>query len=170
MIATDGDGTVIDDIGRRVAEAGSIERAAAIPGLFVAWCVNMGLLNEAVARDEARAVVRLKVREIGGAEFLVAACGGVLDGRVLSPAGMDFARRHYGAFEDFARAELPHPIEDRWECYDRVAPWLTARHLGGRGNAGRRGLRDLLGLSRAETRATQRAEQKRSWRPWKWRR
>ena len=87
------------------------------------------------------------VREIGGGEFLVAACGGVLDDRVLSPAGIDFARRHYGAFEDFIRETLPAPVEDKWAHYDRVAPWLTARYLG-------------------------RSPRKRrfEWRPWKWRR
>ena len=138
---------VIDDIGRRVAEAGSIERAAAVPGLFLAWCVNLGLITEAVARDEARAVVRLKVREIGGGEFLIAACGGVLDDRVLSTAGIDFARRHYAAFEAFARASLPAPVEDKWTHYDRVAPWLTARYMG---------------------RSPRR--RKFEWRPWKWRR
>ena len=160
MIAREGYDPVIDDIGRRVAEAGSIERAAAVPGLFVAWCVNLGLISEAVARDQARAVVRLKVREIGGSEFLVAACGGVLDDRVLSPAGIDFARRHYEAFEAFARAELPHPVEDKWSHYDQVAPWLTARYLGGRAG-GRRG---LLGRWRSS-----RARRKLEWRPWRWR-
>lgn len=138
---------VIDDVRRRVAQDGSIERAAAVPGLFLAWCVNLGLISEEVARDEARAVVRLKVREIGGGEFLVAACGGVLDDRVLSAAGFDFARRHYAAFEDFVRASLTTPVEDKWANYDRVAPWLTAR---------------LLGRSRPR--------RKFEWRPWKWRR
>ena len=142
----DGD-AVIDDIGRRLPEAGSIEHAAAVPGLFVAWCVNLGLVTEAIVRDESRAVVRLRVREIGGGEFLVTACGGVLDDRVLSAAGMDFARRHYGAFEDVVREALPAPVEDKWAHYDRVAPWLTARYLG-------------------------RSPRKRrfEWRPWKWRR
>ncbi|MDE0349027.1 MAG: hypothetical protein OXM56_04910 [Gammaproteobacteria bacterium] len=137
---------VIDDIGRRVADAGSIERAAVVPGLFVAWCVNLGLISETVARDEARAVVRLKVREIGGAEFLVSACGGVLDDRVLSEVGLDFARGHYAAYREFAEASLPTPVEDTWGNYDRVAPWLTARYMG-------------------------RARRRRrfDWRPWKWR-
>ena len=123
-------GPVIDDVGLRVAGAGSIERAAVVPGLFVAWCVNLGLISETVARDEARAVVRLKVREIGGAEFLVAACGGVLDDRVLSDAGFAFARTHYADYEDFVEASLPAPVEDTWDNYDRIAPWLTARYLG----------------------------------------
>ncbi len=147
VTAPEGSDAVIDDIGRRVAEAGSIERAAAVPGLFLAWCVNLGLITEAVARDEARAVVRLKVREIGGGEFLVAACGGVLDDRVLSPVGMDFARRHYGAFKDHVRDVLLAPIEDKWTHYDRVAPWLTARYMG-----------------------RPRRRRKLEWRPWKWRR
>ena len=146
VTAPDGGGVVIDDIGRRLAEDGSIQQAAVVPGLFVAWCVNLGLVTEAVMRDESRAVVRLRVREIGGGEFLVAACGGVLDDRVLSAAGIDFARRHYGAFEDFCREALPAPVEDKWAHYDRVAPWLTARCLG-------------------------RSPRKRrfEWRPWKWR-
>ena len=151
VTASQGHDPVIDDIGRRMAAAGSIEGAAAVPGLFLAWCVNLGLISEAVARDEARAVVRLKVREIGGGEFLVAACGGVLDDRVLSAAGIDFARRHYPAFEEFVAAELPHPVEDKWAYYDRVAPWLTARYFSAR-----------------EGRFSRR--RKLEWRPWKWRR
>lgn len=121
---------VIDDIGRRVPDAGSIERAAVVPGLFVAWCVNLGLISEAVARDAAQAVVRLRVREIGGAEFLVSACGGTLDDRVLSETGFAFARAHYGAYRDFVEASLPKPLEDTWSNYDRVAPWLTTRYMG----------------------------------------
>ena len=84
----------------------------------------------------------------------------MLDDRVLSPAGIEFARRHYAAFEAFARTELPHPVEDKWSHYDQVAPWLTARYLGPA--AGRRG---PVGRFRRP-----RPKQKFEWRPWKWRR
>ena len=89
--------------------------------------------------------MRLKFREIGGGEFLVAACGGSLDAHALSDTGIAFARRHYAAFDSFVRASIDAPVEDKWATYDRVAPWLTARYMG------------------------RRPRRRFEWRPWKWR-
>ena len=84
---------VVDSIDRHLVEGNSIESAAVIPGIFIAWCVNMGLVNPAEFVDVERAVVRLKYREITGGEFLVAALGGELREEHLSNNGVIFARR-----------------------------------------------------------------------------
>ena len=124
---------IIDEVGRHLRPEGdgvSFERAAAIPGMFLAWCVNMGLISDELARDEERVIVRLKYREITGGEFLVSACGGTLDARKLSASGLEFASAHYAAFETAAREMIEAPIDDKWANYDKVAPWLTKRYLG----------------------------------------
>ena len=102
-------------------------------------------LGDRTARDESRAIVRLKFREIGGGEFLVAACGGSLDAHALSDTGIAFAHKHYAAFDSFVCAAIDAPVEDKWATYDRVAPWLTARYMG------------------------RRPRRRFEWRPWKWR-
>ena len=127
---------IVDDIGRRMREAGassaerSIDRAAAVPGLFLAWSAQMGLVHHRLTEGDSRALLRLKYREITGGELLVSACGGCLDHNALSPAGMAFAAKHYAAFEAVVQERLGSPIKDDWPSYDRVAPWLTERYLG----------------------------------------
>lgn len=131
---------IVDDIGWRMRQAGasaaerSIDRAAAVPGLFLAWSAQMGLAHPRLAEGDSRALLRLKYREITGSELLVSACGGCLDDNALSPAGMAFAAKHYAAFEAIAQERLGSPIKDDWPSYDRIAPWLTERYLGPRRN------------------------------------
>lgn len=137
---------IVDAVGRRMADGCAVDEAAALPGLFLAWCVNMGLHHPALVEREPRAVLRLKYREITGGEFLVAACGGTLDDQALSAAGLAFARTHYRDFERVAGR-----VEDGWSHYDRLVPWLMERHMG---------------------RKAPRVPKRRriEWRPWRWRR
>ena len=121
---------IVDAVARRMERGCAVDEAAALPGLFVAWCVNMGLIDPALAEREARAVLRLKYREITGGEFLVAACGGRLDDKALTPAGLAFARAHYEDFERAASERLDGPLEDGWRHYDCLAPWLMERYMG----------------------------------------
>ena len=121
---------IVDTIGRRMEGGAPVDEAAALPGLFLAWCVHVGLHHDRLAECQARAVVRLKVREITGGEFLVGACGGSLDDQALSAAGLAFARIHYGDFERAASELLPGPVEDGWRHYDQLAPWLMERYMG----------------------------------------
>ena len=121
---------VVDSIDRHLAAADSIESAAVIPGIFIAWCVNMGLVNPAEFVNVERSVVRLKYREITGGEFLVAALSGELHEEHLSERGIIFARRWYEAFLEEANVRLGETPEPKWASYEQMAPWLTERLLG----------------------------------------
>ena len=145
---------IIDDVARQLSAAqadgcgSSFERAAAIPGMFLTWCVNLGLISDELARREESRILRLKYRDITGGEFLVSACGGMLDASMLSANGLSFARENYEAFELAAREMIEMPIEDNWVHYDRMAPWLTEKYLGRKGSrkrANKRGWRGWLG-------------------------
>ena len=120
---------VVDSIDRHLVEGNSIESAAVIPGIFIAWCVNMGLVNPAEFVDVERAVVRLKYREITGGEFLVAALGGELREEHLSNNGVMFARRWYAPFLEEASVRLGEMPEPQWSTYEQMSPWLTERLL-----------------------------------------
>lgn len=127
---------IIDDIGWHLSAVDNDEfgrsfgQASAIPGIFLTWCVNLGLISDEFARREEIRIMRLKYRDITGGEFLVSACGGTLDEDMLSAKGMSFARDHYKAFELAVSELIEIPIEDGWAHYDRMAPWLTEKFLG----------------------------------------
>ena len=121
---------VVDSIDRHLATADSIESAAVIPGIFIAWCVNMGLVNPAEFVNVEASVVRLKYREITGGEFLVAALGGELNEEHLSERGIIFARRWYETFLEEANVRLGEKPDPKWATYEQMAPWLTKRLLG----------------------------------------
>ena len=121
---------VVDSIDRHLDGGNSIESAAVIPGIFIAWCVNMGLVNPAEFVDVERAVVRLKYREITGGEFLVAALGGEFREEHLSNNGVIFARRWYAPFVEEASVRLGEMPEPKWSTYEQMSPWLTERLLG----------------------------------------
>ena len=140
---------IVDAVAWRMADDCAVDEAAALPGLFLAWCVNMGLHHEALAEREARAVLRLRYREITGGEFLVSACGGSLDDQALSAAGLAFANAHYRDFEQAVAERVAGRLEDRWSHYDRLVPWLMERYMG----------------RPPKVRQRRRIE----WRPWRWR-
>ena len=121
---------ILDDVGQHLPEAGSFERAAAAPGMFLASCANMGLVSEALHERAETAIVRLKYRGITGGGFLVASCGGNLDTAYLSETGRTLAARCYPEFLVKAAELVGGDVEDKWPHYDCVAPWLTGRYLG----------------------------------------
>ena len=121
---------VVDSIDRHLVSGHSIESAAVIPGIFIAWCINMGLVNPSEFAKVESAVVRLKYREITGGEFLVAALGGELREEHLSANGVIFARRWYAPFLEEVSFRLGEKPEPKWSTYEQIAPWLTERLLG----------------------------------------
>ena len=127
---------IIDDISWHLSAeddkepSGSFGQASAIPGMFLTWCVNLGLISDEFALREETRIIRLKYRDITGGEFFVSACGGTLEGDMLSVNGLSFAKKHYKAFEMAARKIIEIPIEDGWTNYDQMAPWLTKKYLG----------------------------------------
>lgn len=128
---------LVDSVDRHLTEGTSIEDAAIVPGLFIAFCVNMGLVSAGLAASAERAMIRLKYREITGGEFLVSACGGDLNEHDLSENGVAFARQIYPSYLE-AVVELVDELSPKWETYDLVAPWLTERYFGRGKRTGKR--------------------------------
>ncbi len=124
---------IIDSVDAYLAEAGSIDKAALLPGQFLAWCANMQLLDEHFENDFSRVLVRARFREIAPSELFIVTCGGELSDRVLTERGQQFARTHYDAFRQETKAELGeslYEVENEWWLYERSGAWLTARLLG----------------------------------------
>ena len=125
-----------DDIDRHVALAGGIDRAATPIGMYLAWCVNLSLVSEELLATADREVLRVKLREITGAELLIKGCHGRLSSEHLTPAGRDFTTRRYPEYlAEYARTFAVAPDEiygvaNTWDNYDRVAPRLTRWLLG----------------------------------------
>lgn len=124
---------IIDSVDAHLADAGSIDKAALLPGQFLAWCANMQLLAEHFENDFSRVLVRARFREITPSELFIVTCGGELSDRVLTERGQQFARTHYAAFCGVIKGELAeslYEVENEWWLYERTSAWLTARLLG----------------------------------------
>jgi hypothetical protein len=130
-------GEIFDDVGRHLAEARSFDRAALPLGIYLAWCAGHGLLSADLNERAADLVLRVRFRDVSGAELAVAGCGGVLAGEHLNDEGQAFTARHYRdylqAFRDLLGPD-PYATQDEWAQYDRLAPWLTRRLMASRGH------------------------------------
>ena len=124
---------IYDDLDQHLPAAGSIDRAATPLGMYLAWCVNMQLVSHALPEVAERLLLRVRYREITGAELLVGGCGGVLSAEHLSSAGRRFTDAYYARFMDDFRevfGDAIYDVPDRWDQYDKLAPVLTKRYLG----------------------------------------
>jgi hypothetical protein len=119
---------VIDDIDHHMAVAGAIERAAMVPGMYLAWCVNLQLVSIDFQHEFERDTLRLRYRELTPAAFFIKATGGRLLASQLSERGQLFAAHHYVRYRnesvDGGRAPL-YGANDDWNSYDAIAPALT---------------------------------------------
>jgi hypothetical protein len=115
---------LIDDIDLHIGEAGSIDRAALVPGMYLAWCVNLQLVAPQLEASFAREVLRLKYRELTPAAFFLKVGHGRLTDDLLSEQGNAFAAHHYAQFRNDAAASL-YDAKDDWVTYDSIAPALT---------------------------------------------
>jgi hypothetical protein len=129
-----------DDVANHLAAAGSYERAAVPLGMYLAWCVNLGLVSDQLTARADSLVLRLRYREITGSELVVAGCDGVLSDEWLNEDGRAFTRDYFPGYYDEFREEFgsdPYGVRDDWVHYDRMARRLTrhlmARRAGGRG-------------------------------------
>jgi hypothetical protein len=126
--------TLLDDIGAHMGRAGSIERAAVVPGIYFAWCANLALLDRAFQSAHERDVLRLRMRDMTPGEFFVKATGGNLRSEDLSERGRLFAEDHYADYpREFAQAlglddARVYEAKDSWDTYDAVAKRLTAAY------------------------------------------
>ena len=115
---------IIDDINTHMAAAGAIERAALVPGMYLAWCVNLQLVSVEFSREFEREMLRLRYRDLSPGAFFVKATGGRLADDQLSERGRLFAEHFYADY----RAETVgwlYDSDDDWDTYDAIAPGLT---------------------------------------------
>jgi hypothetical protein len=132
---------VLDDLDRHLPAAGSLDRAAVLPGMYLAWCANLQLISGRFQQEHESALLRLRYRELTPAEFFTATTGGTLEFTHLSPGGQAFSRIYYpGYVEDCRRlfGTNPYGAKDDWPHYDRIAPVLTRRYMDWK-DRGRRG-------------------------------
>ena len=120
-----------DEVGTHLREAGSIDRAAAPLGIYLAWCVNHGLISKELMNLKSPNTVAVKLREITGSQLLVAGCGGILESRWFNNQGNHFCSLYYPRyipdFKSVFGADI-YDVKDDWSSYDLIAPLLT-KHL-----------------------------------------
>jgi|GEM_PF-715712 len=157
---------IIDDINRHLGEAGDFDRAALIPGMYLAWCARLNLLERGFAEQQAQAILRLHYNDGSCIEMLVAGCAGTLKYSHLNSQGAAFARNYYSTYlADWQTlfGEDIYAVEDSWENYAKIAAVLTkALHSkGGRTKPGRlKSIRPKTILPKSILPKT--------WRFWKW--
>ena len=122
---------IIDSINEHFGDNASFEDAAVVPGLFVAFCVNLDLISDTLRESSGRDFLRLKYREITGPEFLIRSCGGELLENHLTSEGCKFAKQYYVDYVSRLKETVETP-DAKWETYDRIAPWLTGCYFEGR--------------------------------------
>ena len=125
---TDLDVDVIDDINRHLGVAGDFDRAALIPGMYLAWCARLNLLDRDFAEQQAQAILRLHYNDGSCIEMLVTGCAGTLKYSHLSKQGAAFTRHYYANYlADWQTlfGEEIYAVEDNWENYSKIAAVLT---------------------------------------------
>ena len=114
---------IIDDIEAHMDAAGAIERAAMVPGMFFAWCVNLQLVSNAFTAEFERETLRLRYRDWSPAAFFLKTTGGRLDDEQLSERGRLFTEHHYAKYRN-DHTSL-YQAQDDWDTYDAIAGGLT---------------------------------------------
>ncbi len=114
---------IIDELDAH-RDAGSIDRAALVPGMYFAWCVNLQLIAASFEAAHERDMLRLRYRELTPAAFFLKTAHGRLSGDLLSEQGLAFANAHYVQYRADTAAQL-YDAKDDWDTYDAVAPALT---------------------------------------------
>ncbi|MDA1074173.1 MAG: hypothetical protein O3A63_05340 [Proteobacteria bacterium] len=124
---------IFDDIDHHLALAGSIDLAAVPIGIYLAWCVNLGLVSEALLKDAEQQILRVRYRDASPADLLVSGCGGRIESAHLNERGLAFTKSNYQRYlTTYQRlfASQPYSNEDSWGRYDRIAPIVTGWLLG----------------------------------------
>ncbi len=116
---------VIDDIDSHMGVAGAIERAALIPGMYLAWCVNLQLVSVHFIQAAEREVLRVRYRDVSPGAFFIKTTGGTFASELLSERGRLFAQHYYATYCAQALENALFEAKDDWDTYDSVAPVLT---------------------------------------------
>ncbi len=123
---------LIDHLDRHREAAGSLARAAVVPGMYLAWCGNLHLLSADFQQANQPALTRLRYRDLSPAEFFTATTAGAVEAGYLSEEGRRFAEHYYPAYLGDLREVLGQDVygaKDDWETYDRIAALLTRRFM-----------------------------------------
>jgi len=148
-----------DDLARHLPAARSFDRAAVPLGMYVGWCANLQLLSASLERAAGGLVMRVRYREITGAELLVGGCGGVLSDEHLNDEGRSFTAAYLPRYLDAFRATFggdPYDVKDAWAHYDLIAPVLTRELMAFRGRGAAGGTRGAKVLGSGDRRWWQR--------------
>ena len=124
---------VVDDIDRHLKQAGEFDRAALIPGMYLAWCARLNLLSPEFSKAQAASLLRLHYNDGSCIELLVTGCGGTLRYSDLNEQGEDFTRRYYPGYLADWQAVFGsdiYAVADSWENYHKIAAVLTETLLG----------------------------------------
>lgn len=99
-------------------------------GMLLAWCANMHLLSADFQQEHDRMILRLRMREIGGSDLLIAS-GGDLTEAMFNDQGRAFLDGYYDKYFDDVRSVLGdlHSFEDNWDNYSKLAQLITARYM-----------------------------------------
>lgn len=109
-------------------------------GMFLAWCINNGLIGTFHLQESAAAVEAVRNREMTGRQFFIEQCDEKFWSEDLSEEGNDFAHWYYNDegdrwgkflddYDDVLGGDLPslYHVEDTWEKYDRLALRISER-------------------------------------------
>jgi len=122
----------IDAVDNHLAQAREFDRACVPLGMYVAWCLNLGLVSETVLREHETMVLRVRMHDAHGSALLVA-LGGALDERHLNEQGKQFTDAYYSSYMDDYSTLFGsdfYAIPDSWDNYQKLAAVLTAKLLG----------------------------------------
>jgi hypothetical protein len=122
----------IDSIDNHLGKAREFDRAAVPLGMYVAWCVNLGLVSDAVLAEHERMVLRVRMHDAQGSDLLTA-MGGELNDAHLNSRGKEFTDGYYaGYLQDYAEVFGEHfyETEDNWDNYMKLTAVLTPKLLG----------------------------------------
>ncbi len=115
--------SLIDDIDRTGAP-GSIERAAMVLGMYLAWCVNLSLVSPSCERRTGANVLRLRYRETTPGAFFLKDVPRPADATtLLSEHGARFhartTTRSTCATRELGRADAVYAAKDTWDTLRR---------------------------------------------------
>jgi len=118
----------------------SDEAAATHIGMFVAWCVLNGYVDDEVAEDLAGELDGLTARTTTPGEFLIESMDEKFVSDDLTGEGDAFTNAYYQGKDNDSRyvddylavfdttvADI-YRVPDTWETFDRIAPRITERY------------------------------------------
>ena len=124
-----------DSLQNHLDQGLDIAQASVPMGIFLAWAVNLQLIQPRITQEFETLVLRIRYGEVSGSELLIA-CGGDLRADMFTRAGCDFIERHYAEYLVQFKHLFSQPPPDNQATYQTLAAWLTERYMrAGRGRS-----------------------------------